>query len=36
MLQKEPFMGLKKVEMENLYESWRDSLERDRISNKAP
>lgn len=36
MLQKEPFTGLKKVEMENLFESWRDSLERDKMSNKGP
>lgn len=36
MLQKEPFTGLKKVEMENLFESWRDSLDRDKMSNKGP
>lgn len=36
ILQKEPFTGLKKVEIENLFESWRDSLERDFILNKMP
>lgn len=31
MLQNEPFTGLKKVEMENLLEQWRDSLDRERL-----
>ena len=31
VLQNEPFTGLKKVEMENLLEQWRDSLDRDRL-----
>ncbi len=28
----EPFTGLKKVEMENLMETWRDQADRDRLS----
>lgn len=35
VLQREPFTGLKKVEMENLIEAWRDRLERDQVSNKV-
>lgn len=35
VLQREPFTGLKKVEMENLVEVWRDRLERDQVSNKV-
>lgn len=31
VLQNEPFTGLKKVEMENLFEQWRDSLDRERL-----
>lgn len=33
MLQNEPFTGLKKVEMENLLEQWRDSLDREKLNN---
>lgn len=30
VLQKEPFTGLKKVDMENLFETWRDRLDREK------
>ena len=32
LAQAEPFTGLKKVEMENLMETWRDQADRDRLS----
>lgn len=32
LAQVEPFTGLKKVEVENLMETWRDQLDRDRFS----
>ncbi len=31
-MQAEPFTGLKQVEVENLMETWRDQLDRDRIA----
>lgn len=31
VLQNEPFTGLKKVEVENLFETWRDNLDREKI-----
>ena len=31
VLQREPFTSLKKVEMDNLFEKWRDSLDREKI-----
>lgn len=36
VLQKEPFIGLKKVEMENLLEQWRDSVDRERLGKDMP
>ena len=32
LAQAEPFTGLKKIEVENLMETWRDQLDRDRLS----
>jgi chromosome segregation ATPase len=32
LAQAEPFTGLKKVEVENLMETWRDKLDRDRLA----
>jgi chromosome segregation ATPase len=32
LAQAEPFTGLKKIEVENLMETWRDQLDRDKLS----
>jgi hypothetical protein len=35
LAQAEPFTGLKKVEVENLLETWRDQADRARLSDVA-
>jgi len=34
LVQAEPFSGLKKVEVENLLETWRDRLDREKINTR--
>jgi hypothetical protein len=32
LVQAEPFSGIRKVQIENLLESWRDAADRERLS----
>lgn len=36
LAQAEPFTGLKRVEIENLLETWRDAADRERVSEAGP